>query len=597
MERDSYFSPILSRRLLMKQIFFLGLWIGLLTGCMGPGPKTDGTVRILWTRDPETLDPLVNLNPNASDANNLLHLALLQVDYGSQRYAPALADSLPRVRLLGDSVTLVTYRLRPAATWDDGRPILARDVDFTLKLMQLPGLPNQNVKVQYNFIRALRPDPADPRRFTLVCRGQAPEYAQAAGDFFILPEAALDPQGSLHPYRLAALVDRSLLARPDPVLTAIAQRYTRANLAQYPGHIPGSGPYQLVSWEKDHRLRFRRKAHWWADALRPVPFALQAQPQRLEFVVIPDNASAALALRGGRVDVYPQVPVREFERLRTSAAAQRQLAFYTTLSYDVVMAGFNTHRPALADRRTRQALSVLFDVPALFQAIQLGQGQRTVGLVRPTDARNYADSLPLLAYDPGRARTLLQQAGWHQASAAAGWTRNQPGGPLQRLALLVRYRAGETAFETIGLQFRAAAARLGINVELRPTEPDSFTSTLLAGDFDLYIGLLKGNPFIFNFAPLLHSKAIGAGNLTGFSTPASDHLIDAVAAASSLDLKARLLRKFQVMMREEMPLVPLFFRPNCLAANRRLTHLYPGSIKPGYAVAAISWAAPAAVAP
>ena len=376
----------------------------------------------------------------------------------------------------------------------------------------------------------------------------------------------------------------------------MAQRYTRANLGQYPGRIPGSGPYQLVSWEKDHRLRFQRKARWWADALRPAPFVLQAQPQRLEFVVIPDNASAALALRAGRVDVYPQMPVRAFERLRAAAAARQQLAFYSTLSYDVVMAGFNTRRPALADRRTRQALSVLFDAPALLQAIQLGQGQRTVGLIRPTDARNYADSLPLLAYDPGRARALLQQAGWHQAAAAAGWTRNQPGGAL-RLALLVRYRAGETAFETIGLQFRAAAAHLGIDVELRPTEPDSFTATLAAGDFDLYIGLLKGNPFNFNFAPLLHSKSIGAGNLTGFGTPASDHLIEAVATAGSPDLRARLLRKFQLMVREEMPLVPLFFRPNCLAANRHLTHLHAGSIKPGYAAAAISWAVPAAPAP
>ena len=143
MERDSYFSPVLSRRLLMRRIFFLGLWIGLLAGCAGPGPTADGTVRILWARDPETLDPLVNLNQNASDANNLLHLALLQVDYASQRYAPALADSLPRVRLLGDSVSLVTYRLRPAATWDDGRPVLARDVDFTLKLMQVPACPTR----------------------------------------------------------------------------------------------------------------------------------------------------------------------------------------------------------------------------------------------------------------------------------------------------------------------------------------------------------------------------------------------------------------------------------------------------------------------
>ncbi len=582
----------------MRTPLLISLLAALLASCSEHSVAPNQPVRILWAHDPENLDPLVLPNPNASDANNLLHLSLLQVDYSTQRHAPALADSLPRVRLSGDSLTLITYRLRPAATWDDGRPVLARDVDATLKLMQGPGLPNEDARAQFSFIREFRPDPTDPRRFTLVCQGQAPEFAQASGDFFILPEASFDPQGSLRAYRLAALVDRPATAPPDSVLAAVARRYNQADPGQHPERISGCGPYTLARWEKDHRLQFRRKPHWWADALRPAPFVLRAQPRQLDFVVIPNEANATLALRRGTVDVYPQVPVREFRRLQASAAARQQLAFYTSLSYDVVTAGFNTRRPALADRLTRQALSLLFDAHALLRATQQGMGQRTVGLVRPTDARNYADSLPLLSYNTGRAAALLRRAGWHRLGTepTAGWARPGPGSAPQRLALLVRYRAGETAFETIGLQFRAAAARLGIAVELRPTETGSFTPALHAGDFDLYIRLLKGNPFIFNFAPILHSRAVGEGNLTGFGTPASDRLIEAVAAAASPVLKARLLRKFQVMMREEMPLVPLFFRPNCLVANRRLSHLYPGGLKPGYAAAAITWVTPAVAA-
>lgn len=580
----------------MKRLFLVGLYAGLLTACSGPAPKAEDSIRILWVRDPESLDPLASTNQNAIDANNLLHLNLLQVDYSTQRWAPALADSLPRVRLLGDSLTLLYYRLRPAAAWDDGRPVLASDVAFTLKLMQAPGLPNENAKAQFSFIREFRPDPADPRRFTLVCRGQAAGFAQASGDFFVLPEAALDPQGSLRAYQLAALIDRPATAPPDPVLAALARRYARLKLAQYPGRIPGSGPYQLVKWDKDHRLQFRRKPRWWADALRPAPFALQAQPRQLDFVVVPNDANANLALRRGTVNVYPQVPVREFRRLQASAAARRQLSFYTNTSYDVMIAGFNTRRPALADRHTRQALSLLFDAQALLRATQQGLGQCTVGLVRPTDTRNYADSLPLLTYSPGRAVALLRRAGWRQpvAPSAANWTRLGPDGGPQQLALLLRYRAGNTTFEAIALQFRSAAARLGIAVELRPTEAGEFTSALRAGDFDLHVGIITGNPFIFNYAPILHSRAVGEGNLTGFGTPASDRLIEAVAAAPPAT-KSRLLRKFQVMMREEMPLVPLFFLPNCLAADRRLRHLYPSGLKPGYAAAAIMWAAPTAV--
>ena len=47
------------------------------------------------------------------------------------------------------------------------------------------------------------------------------------------------------------------------------------------------------------------------------PLVLQAKPKRLEYVIIPDAATATLALRRGDLDVFPQMPAREFARLRT----------------------------------------------------------------------------------------------------------------------------------------------------------------------------------------------------------------------------------------------------------------------------------------
>ncbi|TPG67228.1 ABC transporter substrate-binding protein [Hymenobacter nivis] len=575
----------------MKLPLLTGLCAGLLVACSGHRANVADNVRIRWDADPETLDPLRQPTKASSEAENLLHLSLLQVDYAKSSYSPGLADSLPRIRLVGDSLTLLTYRLRKAATWDNGQPVLATDVAFTLKLMQAPGLPNESIRTQYNFIRELRADPNDARRFTLVCQGQASDFAHTSGDFFILPEAALDARGTLRRYRLADLIGRSASAAPDTVLAALARRYAAAAPGRRPERLPGCGPYRLVSWEKDHHLRFQRKPQWWADSLKPLPAVLQARPSQIDFLIIPNEASAVLALRRGDVDLYPDVPAREFNRLRQSDKARQTLAFYTTLSHNVVTAGFNTRRPALADRRTRQALALLFDVPSLLAATQQGLGQRTVGIISPNTRCNYADSLPPLAFAPGRAVALLQQAGWRQKAATptARWTRQGPSGTVQQLALQVRYRAEETAFETIGLQFRAAAAQLGIAVELRPTEASSLKATLQQGDFDLYIKAVQGNPYIFNFTSILHSQGVGEANLTGFGTPASDRLVEAVALAYSPTVRSRLLRKLQVLMREEMPMVPLFFENNRIVANRRLRNLCPSSMRPGYAAAAITW--------
>ena len=569
--------------------YWLGSLLASLTcACSTASPEQvqeTAPIHIRWSHDPTTLDPLAVPNQNASDAASLLHLALLQVDYQANAYAPALAERLPGVQLVGDSLMRLDYHLRPAATWDDGRPVLATDVDFTLKLMQCPGLPYEVARTQFSFIRQLLPDPANPRHFTLVCRGQAQELINSSGDFPILPEDALDAQHTLRALPLATLQNWPTSRAPHAAVTALVGRYQQANIARYPSHLPGCGPYQLADWEHNRHLLFRRKKHWWADDLHPAPFALQARAQLLDFVIIPDDAAAVLALRRRELDVFPRMPASLFQRLQTSAAARQELTFYTDPSYDLVTVGFNTRRALLHNKLTRQALGRLFDAAGLLTATQLGQGSLTVGLV-PPDSRFYNDSLPVLAYAPAQAIALLRQAGW-QKQPDGGWYNAIIAQPL---ALTLRYRSDESAFATIALQFQAAAAKLGIPVKMLPLEASSLTTALKAGDFDVYIRTIKGNPFGFNFAPLLHTATIGSSNLTGFGRPDTDRLLQAISVEGNLPRKRRLLRRFQALLRDEMPLVPLFYLANHLAASRQLRPVVTSGLKPGYAAEALSWA-------
>jgi len=373
-----------------------------------------------------------------------------------------------------------------------------------------------------------------------------------------------------------------------PALAALAKRYQQADLGHHPERLPGCGPYRLAAWETDRFLTFERKTHWWADSLQPAPLVLQAKPTKLRFVIMPNEAAAMLALRRHELDVLPQVPASEFKHLQESSDAQQRFAFYSTVSYEVITAGFNTRRPILHDSLTRQALSKLFDPERLLQATQLGQGLRTVSMVHPSDHRYYASSLPLPAYDLPQAQVLLQQAGWRRQPT--GWARPAADGQVQRLALLLRYRPDDPAFKTIALQFKAAATLLSIPVELRPSEGSSMTTALRAGDFDMYVRTQKGNPFTFNYTSMLHSRSINEGNFTKFGTPATDRLIEAVATASTPGQKRQLLHRFQVMMQQQMPLVPLFFLSYRLVADRRLHNLYPSAIRPGYSASTITWA-------
>lgn len=566
----------------MKQLYFglvLLVWAGL--GLSACSPTTTATttesVRIRWARDPDNLDPLLVDNPSAFEVINLLHCSLLKGSEAQNRFVPWLAEAQPTTRRLGDSLLLVTYRLRPQALWDNGSPVLARDVAFTLKVMNCPGLPVERDQATFGFIRDIKLDAHDPRQFTLVCAGQSGDRVSISGDFSILPEYVLDPRGALRGVPLPQIA----LPRYQPVVRAFARQYQALNLARHPERLPGCGAYALTAWQPGRYLTLQRKARWWADTLPAAPPELQAFPSRLTYQIIPDATTATMALRRGEIDLYALMPAAEFARLQEAAPDQARLHFYTTDSYEFLAANFNVRRPALRDALTRQALTHLFDIPALIRATQQGAASPSVGPISPRITPYYNDSLPLPAFSPARAAALLRQARW-QRQPDGSWQRQGPQGTPERLQLALSYRAGEPSFETVALQFRSAAAALGIPVQLHPTEQSLLSRQLRAGEFDMNIRQLAGNPFSYDFTSLLHSRGFGIGNTSGFSTPQTDRLIEAIPLATSPAQKARLLRTFQRILAYERPFSVLYFMRYRVAASGRLGALPVTGLVPGY---------------
>ena len=557
----------------------LGILAGCAAGCQQQAaPLANAPVRIRWARDPESLDPFKLPNSASQEGLGLICQGLLGIDPDKQAMQPVLAQAMPTLSARGDSLTLVTFELRPEARWDNGRPVLATDVAFTVRLMYCPEVPAESVKSGISFIKATELDPQHPRRITFVCRGHEPNMALALGDFSILPESYIDPQGALRNFTLAQV------QAPAPatlaVLQTIGNRYKDAQLDKHPEHLPGSGPYRLAKWVTGQQVVFARKSQWWGDAVAQRPLLLTANPSQLGYQILPEDASATLALRRGEVDVYPNMPARTYDRLEHSEAASKQLRFYTRPSLDVVLAGYNTSRPVLADTATRHALSFLFNAKALLQASQLGLGTLTVGPFPPDNKRIYNDSLSLIPFQPALAEARLRRAGW--AKTATGWQR--AGTPLR---LTLRYRAGDPTYELVSLQFAQAAREIGVQVQVLPTEPSLLTTALREGDFDMYVQALKGNPLLYDFTSLLTKESVGEGNTTRYTTPASDQLIKSVAQAGTPERQAHLLRKMQVMLREQMPFVPLFFTPTRIAASREVANLHLTVVKPGYQATAI----------
>lgn len=567
-------------------LLFLG---GLLAACGSRETSRPDIVRVRWERSPGSLDPMELPDEQSTETINLLASSLLSVDLTSTQWVPALAEALPTIEKK-EELMLATYQLRPQACWDNGTPVLARDVAFTLKMMFCPGLPNEGDVATFGFIQDITLYPEQPRKFTLVLKGRAPEYRFSSGDFAIYPEYALDSAGQLRNLALPVVRADTAQTNRNQVIGAFVQRYRQAQLNQHPERLPGCGPYRLVANETSRYLTFERKAHWWADTLHSTSSPLRAIPRRIEYQVIPDAATALLALRRGNIDVYPMLPAKDFKRLQQSSAARKELQFHTSASYTMLTAWFNARQPALNDKYTRQALSLLFQIPELIQATQSGLAYPSASIVNPTATAYYNDSLQAMQFDPAQATVLLGRAGWKR-NQDGHWTRRDRTGRPQQLELSLSYRTGEPAYETIGFQFRAAAASLGIPVALRPMETSLFRQRLQDGEVDAYLYGLTGNPYIYNFAPILHTASLNYGNFSAFGNPATDRLIEAIAQEEDESRKAQQLRKFQRVLRDEAPVAVLFFTRNRLAASSRLAPVPASPARPGYDVTALRPAA------
>ena len=113
---------------------------------------------------------------------------------------------------------------------------------------------------------------------------------------------------------------------------------------------------------------------------------------------------------------------------------------------------------------------------------------------------------------------------------------------------------------------------------------------LKAHAFEMFFRSLSGNPFVLNFQPLLHSDFAGKGgmNVTGFGTPESDNVLDAINKADTPEVKAKLLKRLQEILYDEAAFIALYYLKDRLAVHRRFGNVKVSGLKPNYDVSAFT---------
>ncbi len=214
-------------------------------------------------------------------------------------------------------------------------------------------------------------------------------------------------------------------AEPDPLvinrLASWASWIVPKNYIETVGHDEflltgmGTGPFKFVSFDPDNEIVLERYDGYWGD---PVPL------QRLVFRVIPEIAARVTALINDEVQIITNVPPDQVGAINDASSVEVRsipLANAHILYY-------NTHHPAIADKKLRQALNISIDRQLIIDTIWSGEAVPKRSHQFEEYGPLYNPDRPLMPYDPDRARQLVEESSYDgelvEYQLAAGYYTN-----------------------------------------------------------------------------------------------------------------------------------------------------------------------------
>lgn len=210
----------------------------------------------------------------------------------------------------------------------------------------------------------------------------------------------------------------------------------------------GTGPYKLVSWERNVQVGMVRNPHYW-----------NGTPgfERIVIRHISDGGAQLLALKRGDIDVAFNLTPEQLATLGDAA----DLAIAAEPSFDYVYMAMTSSpelNPALAKKEARQAVACAIDYDGIRDALFGGAGVRPASFIPYGIGGSTKEFVERTRYrhNPAKARELLARAG-----LADGFEFD--------LAYGQAAIAG-ASFPVIAQKMQSDLAKAGIRMNLKPMD-------------------------------------------------------------------------------------------------------------------------------
>ncbi|CAO96314.1 extracellular solute-binding protein [Erwinia tasmaniensis] len=417
-----------------------------------------------------------------------------------------------------DDYRWVEITLNPQARFHDGSPMTAEDVAFTFHLFMTQGVP----------------------QYRLVYKGVTAKVISRLTVRFDLPKPDRDQV-------------ISLLSTP-----VYPRHYWKDhNLADpLPAPPPSSGPYRISAWKMGQSITYTRVKDYWAADLPVNKGRFNFDTLRFDYYL--DDNVAFEAFKAGAFDYRSEGSTKKWATQYTGSNFANGYIVKdeqpNAVATNTQWLAFNIQKSQFADRRVREALSLLFDFEWMNKALFYNAYKRADSYFQNTEyaARAYPDVkelavlTPLKGQYPAEVRdkiyqppktdgsgydrekllqalALLKQAGWELKNQRLV---NVKSGLPFRFELLLP-GGGSTSWV---LPFQHNLSRVGITMDLRQVDSSQYLARLRKRDFDMtptrYLAFATPDT---NLKIVWASAYINSSwNTPGVSSPLVDNLIDQI---------------------------------------------------------------------
>ncbi len=402
------------------------LWVAVavlvaVTLPVGAAHAQKKTLVVALNEDPDILDPTLSRTYVGRIIYSQMCEKLYEIDE-NLRIFPQLAADMPA---FSDGGRTVTIKLRPGVKFNDGTPMTAEAVRFSLdRHLNMKGSNRHSELESINTIEVVDP-------LTVRLKLKAP----------------FSPL-------VAILADRAGMPVSPAAANKLGDKFGTAPVCV--------GPWTFVERVPQDRIVLEKSPHYFDQS--------QAKFEKLIFRIIPDDNVRLANLRSGDIDVAHRVAPPDAVSLRKEG--RFEVSSVTGIGYDGITINIRNKTgkppqpagdlgmPLANDPRVREALDLSIDREALNQVAW--DGQYTPGCTPISPVSPFSDkSRKCPTRDVAKAKKLLAEAG---LGGGYSFEMTIVNNPQQR-------RVGEI--------IQGMAKEAGFNISLRPSE---FASSLKDDD-------------------------------------------------------------------------------------------------------------------